>query len=357
MRHLFRLACLSASLLMSGLALAQAVNNNSESDDTEIDEIVVTGLFENEDRVTGSAHRIGEVVLEEFQYNDINRVLNLVPGVYAREEDGVGLRPNIGLRGSSAERSQKVALMEDGVLLAPAPYSAPAAYFFPLSARMVGVEVFKGPASIQYGPQTIGGAINLISAPIPDGNAAMIELSGGSDGYRHLHTRGGLQTETFGFLAEYMHLGSDGFKSLDNGGDTGFDKNELVLKGAVELGPGNLELRLTYADEVSNETYLGLTEEDLRANPQRRYAASALDRMEWDWISGRADWRQSFLAGLSRRQHTLNGLIEHGANLTISVVQTSAMSWLYLALLSTSCSYQFCRAATPTALAARPMTF
>ncbi|MEM8984002.1 MAG: TonB-dependent receptor [Pseudomonadota bacterium] len=281
--------------LTGNIALAQ--QSTERDDNTDIDEIIVKGLFDEPDRVAGSAHRVDETTLEIYQYNDINRVLNLVPGVYAREEDGVGLRPNIGLRGGSADRSQKVALMEDGVLLSPAPYSAPAAYFFPLNTRMVGVEVYKGPASILYGPQTVGGAINLVSAPIPSGTEAMAELAGGSDGYRHIHARGGTVVEGTGLFAEFVHLGSDGFKELDGGGNTGFEKNELVLKGARDLGPGRLELRISYADEVSDETYLGLTEADFRADPQRRYRASALDRMEWDWLAARADWRQPLLGG------------------------------------------------------------
>ena len=238
------------------------------------------------------------MTLEAFQYTDINRALNLDPGVYAREEDGFGLRPNIGLRGGTADRSAKVVLMEDGVLIGPAPYSAPAAYFFPLARRMVGIEVFKGPASIEFGPQTIGGAINMISAPIPNDSQGSVELSAGSYGYRHLHARGGGQTESgTGYLAEFMHFASDGFKELDGGGDTGFSKNELILKGSREIGSGTLELRLTYADEISDETYLGLTQADFDANPLRRYQASALDRMEWDWYSGRIDWKQRWLDG------------------------------------------------------------
>lgn len=93
-------------------------------------EITVFGVRSDPDRVAGSAHRIDQETLEEYRYDDINRVLNFVPGVYVREEDGEGLRPNIGLRGASADRSQKVTLMEDGILIGPAPYSAPAAYFF-----------------------------------------------------------------------------------------------------------------------------------------------------------------------------------------------------------------------------------
>lgn len=293
---------LSAVLLfsLSVPALGAGETESSDAPDTSrtgIDSITVTGILGEADRMTGSAHRVGEETLEAFSYDDINRVLNLVPGVYSREEDGAGLRPNIGLRGGSADRSQKVTLMEDGVPIAPAPYSAPAAYFFPLTSRMVGVEVFKGQSSIQYGPQTIGGAINLISASIPEQAEMLAELAGGSDAYRHLHLRGGTRYAGLGVLGEFMHLGSDGFKRLDGGGDTGFEKNEVLVKVDRNLGPGTLELRLGYADEVSNETYLGLTEADVRADALRRYRASALDRMEWEWTGGRASWSQPWLGG------------------------------------------------------------
>lgn len=265
-------------------------NNSDDSvEPTKLEKITVFSQDEALTRTVGSAHSLEEAALEAWQHDDIHRVLERVPGVYLRGEDGYGLRPNIGMRGANSDRSQKVTLMEDGVLFGPAPYAAPAAYYFPLTARMVGVEVYKGPASIAYGPQTIGGAINFQSAPIPFEHEIHLSVAGGSDGYRRGHIRSGNNWGNVGGSIEVMHLAAEGFKELDGGGDTGFSKTELQTKLGHEFETGYVEFRLGYANEVSDETYLGLTERDFADNPYRRYRGSALDEMKWDWYGARVD--------------------------------------------------------------------
>ncbi|MFN5879179.1 MAG: TonB-dependent receptor plug domain-containing protein, partial [Flavobacteriales bacterium] len=98
--------------------------------------------------VGGSGQKITPTQLQKLNQPDINKVLRTVPGVQIRDEDGFGLRPNIGLRGTPVNRCAKITLMEDGMLIAPAAYSDPAAYYFPTFTRISAVEVLKGSSQI-----------------------------------------------------------------------------------------------------------------------------------------------------------------------------------------------------------------
>ena len=68
----------------------------------------------------GARAELTKEALEREEHDDLHKVLRSIAGVYLRDEDGYGLRPNIGMRGAAADRSAKVTLMEDGVLIAPA---------------------------------------------------------------------------------------------------------------------------------------------------------------------------------------------------------------------------------------------
>lgn len=247
------------------------------------EEILVTGGADAIRTLPGSATLLDEDAIAAFDITDINELLAQVPGVYIRQEDGYGLRPNIGIRGATSERSQKITLMEDGMLIAPAPYSAPAAYYFPNINRMSAVEVFKGPASIQYGPHTIGGAVNLVTPPVPDIRTGLLNISYGSDSYYKGRVFYGDQSGNWGYSVDALSYGAEGFKELDGGGDTGFVRNDVNTKlqwqsSADAAIAQTLQIKIGYADEDSDETYLGLTDADFQRDPQRRYSASALDR-------------------------------------------------------------------------------
>lgn len=251
----------------------------------EPSEVEVMVMGARPERAPGSAHVITRDRLERFRRDDPNLVVLQAPGVYIRQEDGVGLRPNIGIRGANADRSKKITLMEDGVLFGPAPYSAPAAYYFPLMSRMVQVRVIKGPSAIGYGPQTVGGAIDFVTRLIPSEPSGAVDVSVGQYETLKTHAYFGASTDDVGFLFEGVRLHNGGFKELPDEADTGSTRSDWMVKGRYELDPTavrrhRFDLKLGYSDEISNETYLGLTDEDFRRDPDRRYAASALDQLK-----------------------------------------------------------------------------
>ncbi|MBL1279011.1 MAG: TonB-dependent receptor [Fluviicola sp.] len=267
--------------LLLNFSLTESISN--------LPEMTVTGGETGIKDIPGSVHYISPKELEKYNYTDINRVLRSVPGVNVQEEDGFGLFPNIGLRGTGVERNTKITVMEDGVLIAPAPYAAPAAYYFPSMGRMQGIEILKGSSQIKYGPYTTGGAINLISTQIPTSFSGKVTMLGGSFGGRNLHVVVGNAHKNVSYMVETFQFSSDGFKQIDvakNGSsrNSGFVKQDYLAKIRINTNPDakiyqSLTFKMGQALGAINETYLGLTQEDFDANPIRRYAGSQMDEI------------------------------------------------------------------------------
>src|SRR5688572_25564321 len=188
-----------------------------------VEQVTVLGSAQDVAELPGSANQIGAAELMQQDHSDVHRVLRTVPGVNVQDEEGFGLRPNIGMRGTCVERSSRITLLEDGVLIAPAPYAAPAAYYFPMVGRMEMVEVRKGSSSITQGPYTTGGVLNLVSTSIPSSFSGKLNVAGGDDATMRLHANVGDTRSRMGWLIETYQLRSDGFKKLDGGGETGFE--------------------------------------------------------------------------------------------------------------------------------------
>jgi len=254
---------------------------------TIYERIMVVGDPERVDEIPGSAHIIGPMELKRQKQglDDIHRMLRQIPGVNIQEEEGYGLRPNIGMRGTGVDRSSKITLMEDGVLIAPAPYAAPSAYYFPTSGRMRSLEVRKGSSQIKYGPRTNGGVLNLVSSEIPQALSLDGKLGFGSDSAGQGHLNLGGTHGNFGWMVESYQVKTDGFKELDGGGNTGFYIGDYLAKLRFQTPLDarifqQVEVKLGSTEQDSEETYLGLTDEDFAINPNRRYAASQIDRFD-----------------------------------------------------------------------------
>lgn len=259
------------------------------ADDGELSPLTVVGGKDRALELVGSAAYLDTEDMRQQNYTNINRLLAKVPGVYTREEDGFGLFPNLSIRGNLGTRSEKTTVMEDGILMAPAPYSAPGAYYSPNAGRMNGLEILKGSSQVKFGPHTTGGVINYLSTPIPDQESFYGKFIYGSDNTFTGHAHYGNTVETdnglFGYLLEMHYQRSDGFRNIQGHGgrSTGFERLEPMLKLFWEPDTAlkqRFEFKLGYSDFDADETYLGLTESDAHSNPHDRYAATKFDNID-----------------------------------------------------------------------------
>ncbi|HMP92535.1 MAG TPA: TonB-dependent receptor plug domain-containing protein, partial [Phnomibacter sp.] len=274
------ITCTSAIIIFT---LTHAQGPAADSLPQPLQEVTIIGSRYK--TLSGSGVVITPVVLAKLNQPDVTKILRTVPGVNIRDEEGYGLRPNIGLRGTPVNRSAKITLMEDGILVAPAPYADPSAYYFPTVARMQGIEVLKGSSQIQYGPYTIGGALNLLSTPIPKSFSGHALASYGSFGTNQQRVWLGDSQSNLDYVFEINRLASHGFKKLDGGGNTGFDRRDVMAKLRLHTREGaktpqSVTLKVMSMTEDGHESYLGLTYEDFKASPNRRYAATQKDRLD-----------------------------------------------------------------------------
>ena len=272
-------------LAASQLAVAHAAEQPA-APSTRLAPLLVTGIAPDAFMLPGSA-----VVLEgeEFRargYTNLKQIAANAPGVFVRDEDGFGNFPNISIRGVDGNRSSKITLMEDGILTAPSPYSAPNAYYAPKAGRMAGIEFLKGSSQVMYGPHTTGGVVNFLSTPIPTERRRFFSrLTAGSYGnvFNQTWLGGTEQTEAgrIGAVVELHTQLTDGFRVIDGvGRRSGFTLTEPMAKLSWEPA-GSLrqrfELKVGQTDFDAEETYAGVSESDLRAAPDRRYGSTRFD--------------------------------------------------------------------------------
>lgn len=278
--------CCAATLAVAPLGAQTAPAPQSSPEIVEQPRIFVVGKRDRLPVIGGSADVFGETSLEQSRVFTANEALRRVPGIVVRDEEGFGLRPNIGLRGLNPTRTTKLTLLEDGLPLAYAPYGDNASYYHPPIDRYVGIEVLKGAHSLHFGPQTIGGVINYLTPDAPRETSGFIQASAGNRSFFNGHLRVGSQ----GALLDYSHKQGDGAR--DN---LSHEIDDLNFKYTARFaGRHTLTVRANYYTEDSQVTYSGLTQAEFqnlgaRYNPFRndnfeikRIGLSATHRLEFN---------------------------------------------------------------------------
>jgi Fe(3+) dicitrate transport protein len=304
-----RIKLLAAFAALMGAPLV--AQQTPEPEGYELPAVEVIGRPEALAGIPGSGSVLDHETLTQSRVFTTNEALRKLPGTFVRDEEGFGLRPNIGIRGLNPTRSTKVLLLEDGIPFTLAPYGDNGAYYHPPIDRFDHIEVLKGSGQILFGPQTIGGVINYVTPSTPTRSGGFLTLAPGNQDYLNGHLRLGAPVGRSGLLFDYVRKQGDGARE-----NIGSRLNDLNLKALIALGASqSLSLRGNYYSEDSRVTYSGLTETEFQADPRQnpfqndsmlldRWGASASHRLAlsqtgsltttaYGYIVSRNWWRQS----------------------------------------------------------------
>jgi Fe(3+) dicitrate transport protein len=251
---------MNRTLLFLAIATACSTAHADEPHDiaskTTLHTVEVVGSREQAALQPGSATVLDEHELQSSRVTTVGEALRKVPGVVVRDEEGFGLRPNIGIRGLNPTRSTKVLLLEDGLPFTYAPYGDNASYYHAPIERYERIEVLKGTGMLRFGPQTVGGVINYITPEPPREFGGLVDVSVGNLGY----AKGRVRLGGAGHLVDVMHKQGDGARDNQS-----LKQSDLNYKYVVELADNQrLTLRANYLNEDSDVTYSGLTDAEYR---------------------------------------------------------------------------------------------
>ncbi len=210
------------------------------------------GLFKN---TPGSISVLDAKTLNNINPVSGNEAFRQIPGVHAVDEEGMGMRVNIGIRGLDPDRSRSVLILEDGVPIALGPYGEPEMYYTPAIERMDGIEVLKGSGSILHGPQTIGGVVNYVTKAPPTKEMISANLRTGSGGLKSGMLSYGNTFENTGVRLDVFH------KRADSIGVSEFQLTDVTGKLRFKTGVrSTVGVKFSFYDEVSNSTYVGMSQ-------------------------------------------------------------------------------------------------
>ena len=237
--------------------------------------------------------------------NNTRQVYARIPGLNIWEYDRGGLQLGIGGRGLSPNRSANFNIRQNGYDISADALGYPESYYTPSTEALERINITRGAASLQYGPQ-FGGLINFVMKEGPKDKKFELtsRQTGGSYGFfNSFNSIGG--TIAGGKLNYY------GFYQFKRGDDwrpnSHYDQHNAYIHLSYQVTE---KFRIT--TEYTLMKYLaqqpgGLTDEQFKADPSVSVRSRNWFKVDWNLISVNLDYQLARNTRLNMRNYTLQG--------------------------------------------------
>jgi len=299
----------SARLLGGGLflllttqpALAQVVLTPPAS--RTLEEVKVVGLKSKNG--LGSLGEVGGAVIyagkktevlvldsldANIAQNNPRQILGRIPGMNFSETEGAGFPANgIGLRGLNPVQSVEMNVRQNGYNITADLYGYPETYYLPAMEGVERIELVRGAASLQFGPQ-FGGVVNYVMRQGAKDKPFELALrqTGGSFGLFNSFTSVGGQVGKLNYYAYGQYRRQEGWRP-----NSGLSQ-ATAFAGLHYQASEKLKLGLEYS-LLRNKIQMpgGLTDSLFNADPRQSTRTRNWLQSPWNVLTLTADYRLS----------------------------------------------------------------
>ncbi len=218
--------------------------------------------------------------------NNARELYASVPGLNIWESDAGGLQLGIGARGLSPNRTAHFNTRQNGYDISADALGYPETYYTPPSEAIQEIQLIRGAASLQFGPQ-FGGILNF----------QLIEPSKKAFQYQGQHSYGGYNMinsfnsvsgtlkKKFSYLAYYKYKKGDGWR----------DNSKFNQHNAVAQLKYKFNENLSLLTEYTFMSYLaqqagGLTDAMFNQNPRQSIRSRNWFKVIWNLMAANLHW-------------------------------------------------------------------
>ncbi len=248
------------------------------------------------------------IMMDNVQGNVVNntmrQVMAKVPGIQVWESDPSGIQIGIAARGLSPNRSWEFNIRQNGYDISSDPFGYPEAYYTPQLNSVQRIQVVRGAASLQYGPQ-FGGLVNFI---LKDGSDVKKKFqfesqqTAGSFGLFNSYNAIGGKLKKSHYYAFWDHRRGDGFRQ-----NSGFTVNTGFASFTHQITD-----RLKAGVEITHFSYLaqqpgGLTDAQFAVDPYQSLRRRNWFDVKWNMAALNLDYTISEKSRINVKAFVMGG--------------------------------------------------
>lgn len=236
-----KLTTFKPTTLVGAVAVAMGISSTAFATDSlssestpvsTLDTIVFTATrsAENIKDVPARITVIDEKTIQKNPILNVSDVIQRDPAVYIKQSGGMGQISEIGLRGM---KSVHTLVLKDGARLNSQNELGPLYPAFLDTSDVQQIEILKGPASVQYGSDAIGGVVQLISKKPTQSGAELTGIYGENQTYKTIAKASLVSDQGFYAQVGGQRLESDGtriFESQPKGEKASYDQKGYNAK-------------------------------------------------------------------------------------------------------------------------------